>query len=71
MDADLVLAAALALHEFDEAVLVSSDGDFYSLVQDLYKSHKLKAVLSPDLKNCSTLLKQNAKEKMQYMNELR
>ena len=71
IDADLVLRAALELGDYDKAVIVSSDGDFYSLVQYLYENGKLAAVLSPDIKNCSSLLKQTAKEKMQFMNELR
>ena len=71
IDADLVLRAALELNDYDRAVIVSSDGDFYSLVQHLYDNGKLAAVLSPDIKNCSTLLKQVAKEKIWFMNELR
>ena len=71
IDADLVLRAALELHEYDKAIIVSSDGDFYSLVQHLYESSKLKVVLSPDIKNCSNLLKQTAKERIWFMNELR
>lgn len=71
IDADLVLRAALELSDYDKAVIVSSDGDFYSLVQYLYENNKLEVVLSPDKENCSSLLKQTAKEKMQFMNELR
>ena len=71
IDADLVLWAMLELNNYDKAVIVSSDGDFYSLVQYLYESNKLKVVLSPDIENCSNLLKQTAKEKVWFMNELR
>ena len=71
IDADLVLRAILEINDYVKAVIVSSDGDFYSLVQHLYETKKLKVVLSPDVKNCSTLLKKTAKEKMQYMNDLR
>lgn len=71
IDADLVLRAALELSDYDKAVIVSSDGDFYSLVQYLHDNNKLKVVLSPDIKNCSNLLKQTAKEKIWFMNELR
>lgn len=71
IDADLVLRAALELSDYDKAVIVSSDGDFYSLVQHLHENNKLEAVLSPDIKNCSSLLKQTAKDKMQFMNSLR
>lgn len=71
IDADLVLRAALELNEYNKAVIVSSDGDFYSLVQYLYENDKLKVVLSPDIKNCSNLLTQTSKEKIWFMNELR
>ena len=67
IDADIVLRAALELNDYDKAVIVSSDGDFYSLVQYLYDNNKLEVVLSPDIKNCSSLLKQTAKDKMQFM----
>ena len=70
IDADLVLQAVLESSDYDKAVIVSSDGDFYSLVQYLYENGKLAVVLSPDIKNCSSLLKQTAKEKMQFMNNL-
>lgn len=71
IDADLVLQAVLEMREYDAAVIVSSDGDFYSLVQHLYKSGKLKVVLSPDKEHCSSLLKQTAKDKIRFMNDLR
>ena len=70
VDADLVVRALLECREYDKAVIVSSDGDFYSLVQYLYEENYLEAVLSPDVKNCSSLLKQTAKEKVQFMNNL-
>ena len=71
IDADLVLRAALELDKYDKAVIVSSDGDFYSLVQHLYETGKLKTVLSPDIEMASSLLKQTAKEKINFMNNLR
>lgn len=71
IDADLVLQAMVDYYSFDKAIIVSSDGDFYSLVAYLYKNGKLKAVLSPDKKRCSSLLKQSGREKMWYMNQLK
>ena len=71
VDADLVLRATLEINQYDKAVIVSSDGDFYSLVQHLYDMNKLKVVLSPDMEHCSSLLKQTAREKIQFMNDLR
>jgi len=59
------------IDEYDAAVIVSSDGDFYSLVQHLYEVRKLKTVLSPDIEMASSLLKQTAREKINFMNNLR
>ena len=71
VDADIVLRAILEINDYDKAIIISSDGDFYSLVQYLYGVNKLEIVLSPDIENCSSLLKQTAKEKIYFMNELR
>src|SRR3989339_1692910 len=37
VDADLVLQVMLDYNKFDKAIIVSSDGDFYSLVKYLYR----------------------------------
>src|ERR1035437_9475738 len=71
IDADLVLKAILDKDEYDKAVIISSDGDFYSLVQYLYENKKLSIVLSPSIEHCSTLLKQASKEKIYFMDNLR
>ena len=70
-DADLVLRAMVEFNHYQQAVLMSSDGDFYSLVQYWYEKKKLKAVLSPSKRYCSILLKKEAKEKMIFMDNLR
>jgi len=57
--------------KYDKALIVSSDGDFYSLVKYLYKNDKLKLVMSPYVKTCSVLLKKTAKEKIIFMDNLR
>ena len=59
-DADLVLQAVIDFYEnkFDSAILVSSDGDYASLVKFLMSHRKLTTVLSPHTKDkCSILLK--------------
>jgi uncharacterized LabA/DUF88 family protein len=71
VDADLVLQVMIDLEECDKAVLVTSDGDFYSLVRYLYELDKLEVVMSPYIKYCSSLLRKEAKEKIVYMNNLR
>ena len=71
VDADLVLQAMIDYSNYDRAVIVSSDGDFYSLARYLYDNKKLLAVLSPHRKTCSSLLRKSAKDKMVYMDTLR
>jgi uncharacterized LabA/DUF88 family protein len=71
VDADLVLQAMLDYGKYDKAVIISSDGDFYSLVRHLHQNGKLKLVMSPYVKTCSTLLKKSAKEKIIYMDNLK
>ena len=70
VDADLVLKAMIEYENYNKAIIVSSDGDFYSLVKHLYDSNKLEIVLSPEKKNCSSLLCQSAKEKIWFMDNL-
>jgi uncharacterized LabA/DUF88 family protein len=57
IDADLVLHVMKELNNFDQAVIVSGDGDFYSLIEYLIEIHKLKKIITPNWKS-STLLKQ-------------
>lgn len=71
VDADLVLQAMLEYEVYDKAVLVSSDGDFYSLVEHWYSVDKLKVVLSPYIRTCSSLLKKTAREKIVYLDTVR
>jgi len=73
IDADLVLQAMIDFFEnkFDKTVIVTSDGDFYSLVKYIYDHGRLKAVISPHQKTCSTLLKKTAREKIIFIDNLR
>lgn len=71
IDADLVLQAMIDYNNYDKAVIVTSDGDFYSLVKYLYTKRKLERVISPYIRTCSTLLKKTAKEKIVFMQNLR
>lgn len=71
VDADLVLQTMIEFNNYDQAIIISSDGDFYCLVKYLYEQGKLLKVISPDVKNCSKLLKKTAKEKIVFMDNLR
>lgn len=57
IDADLVLYAMKELPNYDKAVIVSGDGDFFGLVEYLAQQDKLLKVLTPN-QRYSTLLKQ-------------
>ena len=69
-DAELVLETMIELNNFDNAIIATSDGDFYCLVDYLYNQNKLKCVLSPCVKECSYLLRKAGKEKIIYMDKL-
>ena len=59
-DAELVLESVKDSYEnnCDKQVIVTSDGDYSSLVDFLKERNKIKAILSPSLPNkCSILLK--------------
>jgi uncharacterized LabA/DUF88 family protein len=47
IDADLVLWAMKELSNYDKAILVSGDGDFYSLVEYLESKKRLAHILTP------------------------
>jgi len=71
VDADLVLQSMVDYNEYSKAVIVTSDGDFYSLIEYLYRNKKLEIVLSPNKENCSVLLQKAAREKIWFMDNLR
>ena len=57
IDADLVLYAMKELPNYDKAVIVSGDGDFFALVEYLSQQGKLLKILTPN-QRYSTLLKE-------------
>jgi uncharacterized LabA/DUF88 family protein len=72
-DADLVLQAARDVYEqkCNKVLIVSSDGDYASLVAFLIEKQNLLTVLSPsNEKKCSILLKRTG-AKISYINEQR
>jgi len=70
-DADLVFQTTKDFYEkkFDNAIIVTSDGDYSSLVKFLNDGRKLIAVLSPSTQDkCSILLKRTG-AKISYIND--
>jgi hypothetical protein len=56
VDAELVLHAMIEYANYDQALIVSSDGDFYCLIEYLLQNKKLKKVLVPNQHSYSSLL---------------
>ena len=57
VDAELVLhAAAIEFDNYDQAVLVSGDGDFRCLLEFLEKNKKLAKLVIPNKRSASSLL---------------
>jgi len=71
-DAELVLHAMIEYQNYEKAVIVTGDGDFYCLVQYLLENKKLEAVLIPDRFKFSALLKFKVfRSYLRFMNDLK
>jgi uncharacterized LabA/DUF88 family protein len=71
VDAELVLHTMIQYVNFDKAVIITGDGDFYCLVQYLLENNKLQTVLIPNKNKYSALLKRFAKKDIAFMNDLK
>jgi len=70
-DADLVLQAMIDYNEYGQAIIISGDGDFYSLVHHLYNNNKLLRVIAPNRKQSSVLLRREAKNLIVFLDALK
>lgn len=57
VDAELVLHSMIEWNNYNKAVIVTGDGDFYCLIEYLKQKDKLKRILIPNKYKYSTLLK--------------
>lgn len=71
VDAELVLQVMIDYGDYDKAILVTGDGDFYCLVHYLRRMGKLERVLAPSRAGCSHLLKKSAGSQMAFLDDLR
>jgi uncharacterized LabA/DUF88 family protein len=69
IDAELVLHTMIEFPNYDKAIIVSGDGDFYCLAQYLANKNKLLHILTPN-KKYSSLLRKFARF-IVYMDQLR
>lgn len=70
-DAELVLQVMIDFKHYDQAVIVSGDGDFHCLIKYLQEKKKLKTVLVPSADNCSILIKRLLKGNLTLVSDLR
>lgn len=70
-DAELVLHTMIEYPNYEKAVIVTGDGDFYCLIEYLEKQEKLEILLIPNKNKYSKLLKKIAYRKKWYMNDLK
>jgi len=70
IDAELVLHAMIEYSNYEQAVIVTGDGDFHCLVEYLRKQDKLKKIIVPDRHHFSSLLRKFSPN-MAFMNDLR
>ena len=71
-DAELVLHAMIEFLNYDKAVIVTGDGDFYCLVKYLIDKNKIEAVIIPNRFKFSALLNFKIfRPFLKFMNDLR
>jgi len=70
VDAELVLHAMIEYDNYDKALIVTGDGDFYCLVDYLVKKDKLLKLMVPNRNKFSSLFRRMMPHIM-FMNDLR
>lgn len=70
VDAELVLHAMIEYPNYDKALIVTGDGDFYCLVDYLKKNDKLLKLMIPNRSRYSSLFRKLMSH-IVFMNELR
>ena len=69
VDAELVLHTMIEYKNYDKALIVTGDGDFYCLVDYLIKNDKLLKLMIPDRYDYSSLFRK-IRPHIVFMNEL-
>ena len=70
IDAHLAFTVMRYYNEFNKAVVVSSDGDFDTVITYLRAKKKLGMVISPGRNKCSSLLKKASGGDISYLDEI-
>ncbi len=70
VDSELVLHTMIEISNYDKALIITGDGDFYCLVDYLIKHDKLLRLMIPNQHKYSSLLKKFGHHKV-FMNNLK
>jgi uncharacterized LabA/DUF88 family protein len=73
VDCNLVAHSLIKIKDYDKAVIVAGDGDYYFLAKYLLRNDKLHKILFPHKSDTSTLFKEGStfKNRIIYLNRLR
>ena len=71
VDAELVLQAMIEFNNYDKAIVVSGDGDFYCLVKYLIDKNKLAKLIIPNRNRYSSLYRKLNNIYLAFMSDLR
>lgn len=71
IDAELILQAMIDYDRYDQALIVSGDGDFTCLLRYLGQNNKLLGILAPYEKGLSSLIQKLVGDKIEYLRMLR
>ena len=70
VDAELVLHTMIEFKNYNKALIVTGDGDFYCLVEHLIKKNKLQKLMIPDKNHFSSLFRKQMPH-IVFMNNLK
>lgn len=71
VDAELVLQTMIDFRSYEQAVIVTGDGDFACLIRYLREQGKLRCLLAPNSQRYSGLLKKAAGSAIAFVDPLR
>lgn len=71
IDVELAMQVFIDMNNFDQAVIISGDGDFQSLVRYLGERNKFKVSIAVSPHECSAVIKRVTKGKMGFIRDLK
>lgn len=70
VDCDVVLHSILEIENYDQAIFITNDGDYFNTIQHLININKFKNVISPERKTCSKLLRRVCQNKIIFADDI-